>query len=66
VERLAEALEKSGVDIVPRIQISSGGDKGDGAGGTLVQALLGMLLSEKSALSGTIDGDARTNSRNQG
>ncbi|MFM9735897.1 hypothetical protein, partial [Streptomyces niveiscabiei] len=29
VERLAEALEKSGVDIVPRIQIAGNG--GDGA-----------------------------------
>ncbi len=45
VERLADALEKSGVDIVPRVQISSG----DGAGGAapLLQALMGMLLSEK-------------------
>jgi uncharacterized membrane protein YqiK len=29
VERLAEALEKSGVDIVPRIQITTGGDGAD-------------------------------------
>jgi len=47
VERLAEALEKSGVDIVPRVQISTGGDGGDAAGGSLLPALLGMLLSEK-------------------
>ncbi|MEQ7873007.1 SPFH domain-containing protein [Sphingomonas sp. ASV193] len=46
VERLAEALERSGVDIVPRVQISSGADRGVGEGG-LVQALLGMLVSEK-------------------
>jgi uncharacterized membrane protein YqiK len=44
VERLAEALEKSGVDIVPRIQISGGGDGHDGGG---IQALIGMLLSDK-------------------
>ena len=46
VERLADALEKSGVDIVPRVQISAGGD-GAGAGAPLLQALMGMLLSEK-------------------
>ncbi len=46
VERLAEALEKSGVDIVPRVQISSGGDGAGGGAGSL-QALIGMMLSEK-------------------
>jgi uncharacterized membrane protein YqiK len=45
VERLAEALEKSGVDIVPRVQISTGSD-GAGAGGPLA-ALIGMMLGEK-------------------
>jgi len=46
IERLAEALETSGVDIVPRVQINTGG--GDaGAGGGALQALIGMLLSEK-------------------
>jgi uncharacterized membrane protein YqiK len=46
IERLAEALETSKVDIVPRVQINTGGgDRGEG-GGTL-QALIGMLLSEK-------------------
>ena len=48
VERLAEALERSGVDIVPRVQISAGGgDGGETSGGSLVQALMGLLLSEK-------------------
>lgn len=46
VERLAEALEKSGVDIVPRIQISTGGEGNEAAGGPLA-ALIGMLLSQK-------------------
>ena len=44
VERLAEALEKSGVDIVPRIQIGTGGD---GAGGGPRAALIGMMLAQK-------------------
>jgi uncharacterized membrane protein YqiK len=42
VERLADALEKSGVEIVPRVQIS-----GEGGGANLIQSLVGMLLSEK-------------------
>jgi uncharacterized membrane protein YqiK len=46
IERLADALEKSGVDIVPRVQISTGGATGVEGGGAL-QALIGMLLSEK-------------------
>ncbi|NMN02905.1 MULTISPECIES: SPFH domain-containing protein [unclassified Novosphingobium] len=45
VERLAEALEKSGVDIVPRIQISTGSD--GAAGGGPLAALIGMMLGEK-------------------
>lgn len=46
IERLADALEKSGVDIVPRVQINTGGADG-GQGGGALQALIGMLLSEK-------------------
>ena len=49
VERLAEALERSGVDIVPRVQISAGGDGADNGSGSLVHALMGLLLSEKGA-----------------
>jgi len=45
IERLAQALETSGVDIVPRVQITNSGECG-GAGNSL-QALIGMLLSEK-------------------
>lgn len=48
IERLADALEKSGVDIVPRVQISTGGP-GGGDGANALQALIGMLLSEKGA-----------------
>jgi len=46
IERLADALEKSGVDIVPRVQINTGGAEG-GQGSGAFQALIGMLLSEK-------------------
>ncbi|WP_296616655.1 SPFH domain-containing protein [Sphingomonas sp.] len=47
IERLAQALETSGVDIVPRVQINTGSETGAGAGGGALQALIGMLLSEK-------------------
>ncbi|PXA85370.1 band 7 protein [Nostoc sp. 3335mG] len=46
IERLADALEKSGVDIVPRVQINTGGGEAGQSGGAM-QALIGMLLSEK-------------------
>ena len=46
IERIADALEKSGVDIVPRVQINTGGAGGNEGNGSL-QALIGMLLSEK-------------------
>jgi uncharacterized membrane protein YqiK len=48
IERLADALEKSGVDIVPRVQINTGGGASGAEGGGALQALIGMLLSEKS------------------
>ena len=52
VERLAEALERSGVDIVPRVQITTGENQGQG--GTLVDALMGLVLADKgmAALAG--------------
>jgi uncharacterized membrane protein YqiK len=57
VERLADALEKSGVDIVPRVQISTGGSGSDG--GNALQALIGLLLSEKG--SGLLSAPAAAN-----
>ncbi|WP_174280525.1 SPFH domain-containing protein [Sphingomonas bacterium] len=48
VERVAEALERSGVDIVPRVQISTGEQ---GQGGTLVDALMGLVLADKGMAS---------------
>jgi len=57
-ERMAEALETSGVDVVPRIQVNGGGTSGfgGGEGGSLVQTLLALLVSEKGdALLGAED-----------
>jgi hypothetical protein len=49
MNRFAEAIEKSQVDVVPKIHMG-GGDKG---GGSLIESLLGLLLSEKAgALAG--------------
>ena len=52
MERFAEAVQQSGVEIVPRIMINGGGAAGDGQGGgaqgNIMQALLTMLLSERS------------------
>ena len=45
-ERFAEALETSGVDVVPKVQISGGGEQQGGSGGVM-QALLTLLMAEK-------------------
>ncbi|MHB8285685.1 MAG: SPFH domain-containing protein [Caulobacteraceae bacterium] len=45
-ERFAQALETSGVDVVPKVSITSAGAQGD-AGGSIVQALMTMLMAEK-------------------
>ena len=58
-ERFAEALEHSGVDVVPKVQISGAG--GGEAGGGVMQALLTLLMSEKLDLSVIGDGAERTN-----
>ena len=48
-ERFAEALEKSGVDIVPKIAIGGGNDAG---GSGPIQALMAMILADKGGLAG--------------
>jgi uncharacterized membrane protein YqiK len=47
-ERFAQALETSGVDVVPKVQISGAGAEG---GGSAVQALMTLLLADKLKLS---------------
>jgi len=44
--RFAEAIEKSQVDVVPKINLG-GGTGGAGGSGNLIENLLGVLLSEK-------------------
>ncbi len=50
-ERFAEALETSGVDVVPKVQITGAG--ADGAGGGVMQALLTLLMSDRLNLAVT-------------
>ncbi len=49
LNRFAEAIQQSGVDVVPRVVVNGG--KGDGEGGTtnssIMEALLTMLLSDR-------------------
>ena len=51
LNRFAEAIQQSGVDVVPRVVVSGSGNKGDGDGGTtngsIMEALLTMLLSDR-------------------
>ena len=51
MSRFAEAIEKSRVDVVPKILIGGGGGDGDGKGGAMsgniMETLLALLLSEK-------------------
>ena len=51
LNRFAEAIQQSGVDVVPRVVVSGSGGKGDGDGGTtngsIMEALLTMLLSDR-------------------
>jgi uncharacterized membrane protein YqiK len=48
MNRFAEAIEKAGVDVVPRISISgNGGGNGASSGSSLMEGLMAMLLSDK-------------------
>ena len=46
LQKFAEAIQQAGVDIVPRILIK-GGAEGDTGTGSVIEALMAMLLSEK-------------------
>jgi uncharacterized membrane protein YqiK len=47
MNRFAEAIESSRVEVVPRVVIGSGGANGTSGGGNLMEGLLAMLLSER-------------------
>jgi len=47
LQRFADAIQQSGVDIVPRVLIKGGGADGDSSTGSVIEGLMAMLLSEK-------------------
>ncbi|MCE5258752.1 MAG: flotillin family protein [Chloroflexi bacterium] len=47
MNRFAEAIEKSRIEMVPRVLISSGKEGGGGGTGSVLEALLTMLLTEQ-------------------
>jgi uncharacterized membrane protein YqiK len=62
-ERFAEALEKSKVDIVPRIAVNGGEHNGALSGGPILQALMTMMLAERAE---SIAGPANPSAANGG
>jgi len=56
-DRFAQALETSGVDVVPKVSITGTG--GEAGGGSVVQALLTMLMADKLELPIVGDDTAR-------
>ena len=47
LQKFADAIQQSGVDVVPRVMISGDQKNGQGGTGSVIEALLAMLLSEK-------------------
>lgn len=47
MNRFAEAVQQSRVDVVPRVVVSGGGSEGGAAGSSIMEGLLTLLLSDK-------------------
>lgn len=47
LERFSEAIEKSGIDIVPKVVFGGGGNGENGGTSSAFEGLMGILLSEK-------------------
>jgi uncharacterized membrane protein YqiK len=58
LNRFAEAIQASGVDVVPRVVIG-GGANGAQGGGNLMEGLLAMLLSERMGVDVTGNSDSQ-------
>jgi uncharacterized membrane protein YqiK len=56
LQKFADAIQQSGVDVVPRILIKGNGGEGDTGTGSVIEALMAMLLSEKLGVSVTEQG----------
>ncbi|MDQ2998603.1 MAG: SPFH domain-containing protein [Chloroflexota bacterium] len=57
MSRFAEAIEKAGVDVVPRISISGSGN-GASSGSSLMEGLMAMLLSDRMGEQVNANGNA--------
>jgi uncharacterized membrane protein YqiK len=53
LQKFADAIQQSGVDVVPRILIKGNGGEGDTGTGSVIEALMAMLLSEKMGVAVT-------------
>ncbi len=63
LERFSTAIEKSGIDIVPKMVITSGGNgTGSGGGYSAFEALMAMLLSEKLTVDSKASGNGHPKS----
>ncbi len=47
LNRFAEAIQQSGVDVVPRVVVSGGGTEGGNASSNVMEGLLTMMLSDR-------------------
>jgi len=47
LNRFAEAIQQSGVDVVPRVVVNGGGKDGEAVTANIMEALLTLLLSER-------------------
>jgi uncharacterized membrane protein YqiK len=47
LNRFADAIQQSGVDVVPRVVVGADGKDGGGTTGSIMEALLAMLLSDR-------------------
>ncbi len=56
MNRFAEAVQMSRVDVVPRVVVSGGGGENGAAGGSIMEGLLTLLLSDKLGLEVKADG----------
>ncbi|MBI3165673.1 MAG: flotillin family protein [Anaerolineales bacterium] len=52
LNRFAEAIEQSKVDVVPRVVVGGSGERGGGTQSNIMEGLLTMLLSERFGVSG--------------
>jgi uncharacterized membrane protein YqiK len=57
LQKFAEAIQQSGVDIVPRVLIKGNGGENDNSTGSVIEGLMAMLLSEKMGVPLTEQGE---------